>query len=241
MRGEAARESLKVARIATLASSVGLATLTGCLEPNEPPQILVPEPTVATLGEPWSIRLLAVDPEDDDLVFGFEAAAPIMAGLDVRALPDGRSFQLTWTPQEQSLGRQQITVWVSDGEHRTGELVFVEVQAGAGQAPIFRKPVSSGISVDLREQPCVEVELQVEDRDSQWLTLAELTQPRGAVLSPHSSGHAGVWTWCPDPSVLSSSVLQLVFIADDDMNDPVEKPFAVSLHGLDAPADQPAP
>jgi hypothetical protein len=205
---------------------------------GEPPFVLDPGGQQASVGEPWQLRILATDPDGDRIDFSVEAPPVVTGGLNIRPLPDNTSIQLEWTPTEEAVGQQVITVGASDGEHTTRIVLFVDVALGMGGAPRWQKPVETGGVLDLYRESCFELELLVDDQDSESVELVQLEGPDSATISQDPSGYGGLWSWCPVAEELDRGHWNLVLGADDGTNDVVELDFVVALRGDGVP-DEP--
>jgi hypothetical protein len=201
---------------------------------GEPPRILDPGPQSVRVGERWSIQLRAVDDDSDDLSFSIEAPPVVGGSLVSRPLPDGQSIELDWTPTEEAVGQHVVIVGVSDEAHESWTTILLEVDLGAGGAPIWQRPTGTGVVLDLDRDACIEVELLVEDRDTPSVELRQAQGPASATVSPTAEFEA-LWSWCPRPDELDRNNHRLLFVADDGSNDPVELPFVVALRGQDIP------
>ncbi|MCX4244700.1 Ig-like domain-containing protein [Paraliomyxa miuraensis] len=225
---------------------LGLASATACNRGN-PPQLLPVDNQVAVVGEPLVIQLVASDPEGDPLTFGlFAPGVPdLEATTSIATTPAGLGI-FTFTPLASQIGTQFFELSVSDGEESDSVVVIVEVRGavGSGSMPVFRSPLGSGTVLDLDEDDCVQVDIEVEDPDSSTIALGEMPPTiEGASLTAAADGRTGSWNWCPDRrQIETDDRYTLTLVADDGDNPPVTKDYVIVLRrrkGEDCPGQAP--
>jgi DNA-binding MarR family transcriptional regulator len=99
---------------------------------NNPPYIISTPSEQAKVGDVYYYLAMAFDPEDDDLTY-FLVSPP--NGMYVN--PD--TGLLSWTPTEGQVGRNGITLAVSDGEYidLQGFLIVVETEKAESSDPLL--------------------------------------------------------------------------------------------------------
>jgi len=154
---------------------------------------------VAQVGQELRLGLRASDADHDNLSYSFSSSiADFATRAHLRPYGDGASAELTWTPLASDVGAWAVDITVSDGVNQATETVTLSVVADGGAgAPIFRKPLGSGTTLDLAASGCLDLDVLVEDADSAHVTLrAPAPGIAGATLE--STGpFSARWHWCP--------------------------------------------
>jgi hypothetical protein len=231
-----------------VAWAVAMATATalpGCKK-GDPPEIVDPGDQVAIVGQQLTLHLLASDADGDDIEWSFETSAPDIDGTAAIAeTPDGQGV-FTFTPVASQVGTQAFDFIASDGRNKGRLTVLIEVRGavGSGSLPIFRKPLGSGTVLDLEQNDCVSIEIQIEDPDSTTVTLgAEPPVIEDSDLSPDSSGLTGTWSWCPSREQQENDdKYDLTLSANDGENPAQLKDYIIVLRkrrGEDCPGEFP--
>ncbi|MBX3184996.1 MAG: PPC domain-containing protein [Polyangiaceae bacterium] len=196
---------------------------------NQPPSLAPLADAAGYVNQPISFGLVGSDPEGAALVFSFSTQS---SGLTSHATLEaaGRDAAVfSWTPQVPDIGVHVVDFTVSDGSKSATRTVTIEVRSsGGGGSPVFRRPVGTGTTLDLAVTSCVELEVEVEDPDSQGveLTLGAPLVP-GAELR-QETGLTASLRFCPSKEALQAEDLfTLRFVADDGDNPAVTKSFVV--------------
>lgn len=183
------------------------------------------------VNQPLSFSVLGSDPDGDSLNFDFSSDSP---GVTSRAslTPAGSDAAIfNWTPTATDVGIHVVDFSVSDGQTSDTRAVTIEVRSSVGNgAPVFRKPLGTGTTLDLAQKKCVEVAIEVEDPDSPGVTISQ-TEPliQGAELI-QDTGLTATWTFCPTPAqIQAEDIYTLRLAADDGDNPAVTKNFVVVL------------
>lgn len=92
----------------------------------------------------------------------------------------------------------------------------------SGSPPEFVAPLGEGMVVDLSVDPCVEVEVVVEDRDDDEISVSTEPAIEGATMAADPDG-TSLWTWCPTEAQVEAGRLTVTFVADDKTHEPVLK------------------
>ncbi len=85
--------------------------------PNRPPLFTSTPIVDVNIGEDYTYQAMAIDPDGDSLIYSL--VDPI-AGMAI----DGNTGQITWTPDADTFGLQEITVRVDDGNNGIAEQSF---------------------------------------------------------------------------------------------------------------------
>lgn len=202
--------------------------LAGCPQ-NGRPEILPIEAQTAFVGSRFELRIQASDPDGDALTFDFSCPT-LELGNRARLVKVGNEGVFTWTPIASDVGEQQIDFTASDGGNTDIEPVSVTVKPSkAGEsAPIFRKPLGEGTTLDLGQQTCITVEVAVEDSDSVSVDLRQLAPIAGSTFK--SVGPlAASFNWCPTSTQANQQRFLLQLEADDHDNPPVRKDYTILI------------
>jgi len=210
-------EMLSVNRSLQGVAILGLAL--GTCKIGSPPILVDPGDRVAVVGERLTIDLFASDPDGDQLSYDYAVRGlpDLVRTAQMTIAPDGHGV-FTFTPLGIHVGRHIFDFSVSDGEYTTLISIQVEIQAETdfGASPIFRQPLSEGTVLDLASNPCVDVDVVVEDPDSATIELSQ--DPPillGSTFDVMSSGLTGHWSWCPDRSQVERDRWSVQFRASD--------------------------
>jgi len=127
---------------------------------------------------------------------------------------------------------------IGDGDGDGGDEVGGETGGDEGASettgsaengpPEFVEPLAEGMVVDLAANPCVEIDIVVEDPDGDDITLANDPPIEGGMLASDPMGFA-TWTWCPSDAQVSEAAHEVVFKADDGNHEPVLKSLLIQL------------
>jgi len=196
---------------------------------GEGPRIATIEDQVAVVGETLELWIVATDPDGDPLRYRFETALAQAETTAAIGTAGGGRGLFTLTPMVEQIGEHYVDFLVDDGTHEDRYPVRIEVRSAVGSdaTPVFRRPVGSGAVVQVEDDPCVELDVEVEDQDSAELTL-RMADPvlMGSTLEVGGDGHVARWRWCPTPEQLATSTQhELVLVADDGESEPVEKRY----------------
>lgn len=199
---------------------------------NTAPVLEAIEDRTAAVGTELAIVLRASDADGDALSFRFVSDLP---GVDSRARIDpgsGDSATFRYTPIGSDVGSHAFDFAVSDGRAEATRTVTIDVRSlvGGASAPVFRRPLGTGTTLDLSASQCVTVPIEIEDADSPGVTIDQ-AEPliAGATLS-QDSGLTATWQWCPTADQIETDDLYSVrFTADDGDNPVVNKDFLVVL------------
>ncbi|PID38183.1 MAG: hypothetical protein CSB49_06860 [Proteobacteria bacterium] len=186
-------------------------------------------PQVAFVGTRLDITLLAFDADGDELSFGFR---PLGQALGNRAqivtLADRAVF--SWTPSAADVGTHQVDFTVGDGETSNTQTVAIEVRPGtsANTAPIFRRPLGFGTTLDLSKETCVDVDILIEDPDSVKVEVSQEPPIEGSTLTRIGQLSA-LFHWCPSESQKAQLQHVLRLVANDGDSPPVIKDYMIVL------------
>lgn len=203
-----------------------LALLAACAN-NHAPELFPIEPQTAHVGSRFELRLSATDQDGDKLTFGYSSPT-VELGNRARLFDLGGEAIFTWTPIASDVGSHQVDFTVSDGEAEDLESVSFTIKAATNPntAPIFRKPLNEGTTLDLSVSKCLKQEVLVEDPDSVKVEISQDPPIPGSQLQTVGPLQA-FFDWCPTTAQASQSVFVLRLVADDKDNPPVRKNFTI--------------
>jgi hypothetical protein len=198
---------------------------------GEPPDIVGLGDQIAVVGQQLVLELDGVDPDGDNLVYRVEADIPLEGNATMTQTPTGTGL-FRWTPIASNVGAHTFDFTVSDGDNDTTVSITIDVRAASGGVPIFRQPLGAGRVVNLANEPCIMLDVVIEDQDTAQVTIAE-EEPliAGATLN-QLDGQSATWRWCPAPAqVAESDRYTLVLSADDADNPKTIKMYVLVLSG----------
>lgn len=216
-------------RAAALAAAV--ATTVAC-GGGSGPELAALEDRVVAVGSELVIELVGTDPDGDDLGYAFAADVPdIRDRATLARRPDGSGL-FRWTPLAADVGPWFFDFTVSDGDGSDTVTIQIDVRSAVGgnSAPVFRKPLGTGSTLDLSARNCLGLDIAVEDQDSASVVIAQ-DNPiiEGAVLTT-TGGLTATWQWCPTTAqVDADDRYTLALSADDLTNPPTTKHYLVVL------------
>jgi len=194
-----------------------VAVLVGC-DSGKAPDIVGLEDQVAVVGQPFMLEIQGVDPDGDRLSYGVTADIKLDGVATLTQTPSGHGL-FKWTPLATDLGVHVFDFTVTDGDHDATVSITIDVRTGSG-APIFRQPLGTGRVVNLATDPCIIVDILVEDADTAEVTIAE--EPpliAGATLS-QLDGTTAQWEWCPSPAQVAERDRYTLELSADDGDNP---------------------
>lgn len=195
------------------------------------PDIIGLTDQVAVVGVELVVEIEGVDPDGDRLSYSVEADLPLEGVASMSQTPDGNGV-FRWTPLATDVGMHAFDFTASDGDNAETVSITIDVRATAGGIPVFRQPLGTGRVYDLGADPCVAVDIVIEDEDSAMVTLGE-EEPliTGATLM-QSAGLMGQWRWCPTTAqVNDTNRYTLTLSADDGSNPRTLKQYVIVLGG----------
>lgn len=200
------------------------------------PDILGLGDQVAVVGQQLTLELDGVDPDGDSLVYRVEADIPLGGNATVTQTPSGSGL-FRWTPIGSDVGQHSFDFIVSDGSNDTTVTIMIDVRAASGGQPVFRQPLGAGRVINLTADPCMTVDIVVEDQDTAEVTIGEeAPQIAGATLE-QADGTTAQWRWCPTAAqVAQSDRYTLVLSADDGENPKTMKMYVLVLNGTVLPS-----
>ncbi len=211
--------------------SIAMIAAAACA-PNAPPEFLPLSPQQAVVGARFELEIQAYDPDGDRLSYGF--VCPTLRLEDrARLLNYISKVKFTWTPLAGDVGTHQIDFTASDGAQTAVLSVKVQVKpAAAGEtAPVFRKPLGEGMTLDIKQTPCVQLPVLVEDPDDTAVDLRQRAVIPGSTFKV-TGGKSGTFTWCPTAAQAVTARWSLLLAANDHDNPPVYKDYIILITSI---------
>lgn len=198
---------------------------------NRPPALGPVDDQVASVNEPLTFSLLGSDPEGSPLTFAMSADSEGITSHATLTPAGSDAAVFSWTPLVTDIGTHVIDFSVSDGKKADRRAVTIEVRSTIGGGlTVFRKPLGTGMTLDLAARKCAEVMVEIEDPDSPGVTITE-AEPKieGAELI-QESGLTATWRFCPTAAQIQVADMYTLRLAADDGDNPVViKPFVIVL------------
>jgi hypothetical protein len=198
------------------------------------PDIIGLTDQVAIVGQELVVMIEGVDPDGDRLEYTVQADVPLEGLASMAQTPNGNGV-FRWTPALSDAGLHVFDFNASDGSNTTTLSIQIDVRASAAGVPVFKQPLGSGKVVDLGADPCVTLDIMIED-DDPMVTIAEV-EPliTGATLTT-LGGLTASWKWCPTSAQVAVSNRYTLFLsADDGTNPKSQKEFVLVLGGSTGP------
>lgn len=199
-----------------LLSCIGCFIILAC-QPNntkkgQPPTFITGPGTYEVyVGTELTVPITASDPDSPDLSFSF--SAPTIPNWQTRPNPPTltksglQSAYFRFTPTASDVGDHFIELTVSDDSHTTTGVLTMRVQASTGSNPypVFVAPLGSGSTLDLEQDSCFSIAIQVEDADSSAVDVT-MEDPvlDGYDLQMQAGAFSGTFSWCPSAKQLDT-------------------------------------
>jgi hypothetical protein len=214
----------------TRAWLLGLVAVTSACGRGSPPDLLDLTDQVAVVGQQFTLLLNGVDPDGDPLTYSWRANVEIAGRAMMTQTPSG-SGVFRWTPVASDLGTHVFDFTVSDGSHDTTVSINIEVRSSAAGIPVFRQPAGTGKVVNLATDPCIVVDIVVEDEDTAQVTITEEEPRIAGAMFDQSSGTTAQWRWCPSSAQIGASDRYTLGLSADDGTNKTIKNYVLVLDG----------
>ena len=206
----------------------------GC-DTGKPPDIVGLSDQVAVVGQQFILEIAGVDPDGDRLTYGVTSDLKLDSNATLTQTPVGHGL-FKWTPVATDIGAHLFDFTVSDGDHDATLSIQIDVRSGSG-APIFRQPLGTGRVINLATDPCITVDIVVEDSDTAQVTIAEEEPWIAGGQFNQLDGTTAEWRWCPTPQqVAETDRYTLTLSADDADNPKAIKDYILVIGGASGPA-----
>ena len=205
----------------------------GCGPGGAAPILETVDDATAYPGQELRLELHARDHDSDDLRFTYNVRDDLEGIYDrssIRTYADG-SAVFHYTPVTDDVGEHPFEFVVTDGDGLFDEaVVWIAVETGGTNAPVFREPIGAGTAFDVSQEDCLVLNVVVEDTDTPEVELSiEPPAIAGAQLR-QTAGHAGLFTWCPSEAQATAQGNWMLNLgATDDVNPTTIKSFLILL------------
>ncbi|HUJ63355.1 MAG TPA: hypothetical protein VLX92_32875 [Kofleriaceae bacterium] len=210
----------------------------GCLAsavacgPSAPPELDGLTDQVAQVGTELRVDLDATSKDGGKLAYAFKApdVKDLAGNAEITVSPDGEGV-FRWTPLAADLGSHPFDFTVSEGSASTTVTINIDVKSaiGSGSAPVFRQPLGSGTTVDLAKNPCVDVQIVIDDQAAPDVTIAQQDPVIDGAKLTQTGGQMASWHWCPTADQQQETRYTLVLSADDGTNPKTIKDYLIVL------------
>lgn len=239
-------ESRRATKNFTSRACVGIVLaglLSGCAPGGGAPELTVVGPTNVAVGETLMFRLYATDPDGDRLSYDWTVLPDLPLGAgDPPTMGFGPSGEglFTWTPLARHVGAWTFDFFASDGHNRESVAVQIDVVSSSrdDSVPRFIKPSGAGDTLNPAVEPCLELQVVVEDADTADVALRLIDPSPQTANFTQVDGHSGLVSWCPDSFERTEVSHTLMFEADDGDNEPITKAFDILLGEDTRPDDE---
>jgi hypothetical protein len=194
------------------------------------PDILGLSDQVAVVGTELVLELEGTDADGDNLTYGVKADIPLEGAATVSQTPAGNGV-FRWTPLASDVGQRAFDFTVSDGDHTTTVSIAIDVRATAAGIPVFRQPLGTGRVVNLSTDPCMTIDILIEDEDTAQVTIAEVDPTIAGGELNQTAGLTGSWHWCPTSAQVAESNRYTLLLSADDGDHKTIKEFVIVLGG----------
>jgi Lamin Tail Domain len=213
---------------------LALLALAGC-SGGSAPDLLGLTDQIAIVGQQFALELDGIDADGDSLSYRVESDVALEGNATVTRTPSGRGL-FRWTPIGADVGTHLFDFIVSDGSNTTTVTISIDVRAASGGVPVFRQPLGAGRVVNLASDPCVDVEVLIEDQDTPAVTISDEDPKIPGAMFTQTSGTSGLWHWCPTAAqIAETDRYTLALSADDDDNPKAIKNYVIVLGGSVGP------
>ena len=186
------------------------------------PEFEEPGDQVAQVGVEFTLELRATAADSNGIDYDFRADVP---DIDNRATltrsPTGYGL-FKWTPLASDVQEWYFDFTASNGGAETTITVRIDVRSaiGSATAPVFRKPLGTGTTLDLGVKECLDLDLVVEDQDNAQVTLAQEEPAIEGATIEQASGLNGTWRWCPSRAQADAEDRYTLTLSADDASNP---------------------
>ncbi len=195
------------------------------------PDIIGLTDQVAVVGQELVLELEGVDPDGDRLSYDVAGDLELEGRAAISQTPSGNGV-FRWTPIASDVGKHTFDFKVSDGNNTTTVSVQIDVRATSAGLPVFVRPLGTGRVVNLSTDPCMDIEIQIDDQDTADVTIAEEAPLiDGATLS-QVDGQNATWHWCPTPAQVAETDRYTLSLSADDFDNPKQLKSYVIVIGM---------
>jgi hypothetical protein len=205
-----------------------LACLLGGCNSGSAPDIVGLSDQVAVVGTEFVLELEGTDADGDNLSYGVAADIPLEGAATVSQTPTGNGV-FRWTPAASDVGQRAFDFTVSDGDHTTTVSIAIDVRATSAGIPVFRQPLGTGRVVNLSTDPCMTIDIVIEDEDTPQVTIAEEAPAITGAELTQTGGLTASWHWCPTTAQIADSNRYTLLLSADDGEYHTNKEFVIVL------------
>jgi hypothetical protein len=205
-----------------------LACLVAGCDSGAAPDLVGLSDQTAVVGTELVLELEGTDADGDNLSYGVKADVSLDGVATVSQTPSGNGV-FRWTPMASDVGQRAFDFTVSDGDHTTTVSINIDVRATAAGIPVFRQPLGTGRVVNLSTDPCMTIDIVIEDEDTAQVSIVEDPPTiTGAELTV-TGGLTASWHWCPTSAQVADSNRYTLLLSADDGEHHTTKEFVIVL------------
>lgn len=207
-------------------------TLAACGPSGSAPELSPVEDQVVAVNQELILVLAATDEDGDELDYDYSTDVPDIDGRATIAPLSVGGGEFHWTPLAADVGIWEFEFSASDGQNSDSVTARIDVRNAIGEnsAPRFLHPQGQGTQLDLTDDDCAEIDIEIIDSDSTDVNI-EQVEPviEGAELE-QTSGLTAIWRWCPtEAQIEADDRYTAVFGADDGDNPLTSHPYLIVL------------
>ncbi len=180
---------------------------------NHAPQIISMPNTTAYDNQEWIYDVVAID-EDNDLLTYSLVTYP--NGMTI----DSHTGRIRWTPKENQVGANAVTIRVSDGQAYDEQSFYVNVYNINNAPIIISKPVTEFIEEDVYTfTSTYYYDVDAIDPDGDTITYLLASDIKGMTIDPVT----GLITWTPTREQVEQGIFDVKVVATDGQLDTMQE------------------
>lgn len=195
-----------------------------------PPEIVSPEDgAVISFDGSHNLVLSLYEPLGGE-TWSFSAPSIPEVERSAEIYQSGDSAVFRWAPLASHYGDHDVTFTVDSPSCGASDSVTVTIRVPVPvQPPRFIQPPPGGAH-DLNSEPCITVDIEVIDEDSENVMIHESAPFIDGGSMRQTDGHRATWEWCPTQEQIDESLhYSLYFEADDGDHEPVGHAYDIVL------------
>ena len=177
---------------------------------------------VAYVNQEFVIVFDGSDVSSSGLTLSVDADIVDIKQASQAGLSAAGDWEFRWTPKPEDLGVWDFVFTLSDETSSDSQRIQIEVKTSAEllSIPRFSSPAGDGIWLDLSQESCVQLSVEVVDVDSFEVVIQE-EEPKilGATLT-QGDGLDAVWEWCPSKEQIEADNRYTLNLSADDGEHP---------------------
>ena len=200
---------------------------------NQAPTLLQISSQQGSVGVQLAFEVVGADADGD--VLSWEVSSETLDEITTRSAPavlsptTDQSAWFRWTPLATDLGTHELLITARDGRGEATVPVTVTVSSGVA-VPVFREPLGSGTTLDLRQTDCVSLDVVVEDGDGSDVSLTLEEPVTENMKLDQDRAMAGSFRFCPsEKQIEGADRYPVTFVAEDRDANVATKKYSIVL------------